>query len=111
MSAVIQPQDAKYFVDNPKDFNPQRNKTIVEETVKETTAFFEKLEGALDNEAMDRIDIVGTYGRYRFNRGHKKFRDYVGRELYEKLIGEKILSKIRTLGAADRLAGKTKILL
>ena len=111
MSVVIQPQDRKYFVENPKDFNPERNKTIIAETIKETTAYFEKLEGALDNEAMDRIDIVGTYGRYRFNRGHKKLKDYVGRELYEKLIGEKILSKIRALSAADKLAGKTKILL
>uniref|UniRef100_A0A6M3KXN6 Uncharacterized protein n=1 Tax=viral metagenome TaxID=1070528 RepID=A0A6M3KXN6_9ZZZZ len=112
MGDVIQPKDRKYFVDKPsKDFNPERNKAIIQETIRETEKFFEKLEGALDDDIMNRIDVVGTYGRYRFNRGHKSLRDYLGRELYEKLVGEKILSKYRTLSADDKLKGNTKVLL
>ena len=111
MGVVIQPQDRKYFADNPKGFNPKRNKAIVQETIRETTEFFDKLQGALDDNIMNRIDIVGSYGRYRFNKGNKSFRDYVGKELRDKLIGEKILSKVRALSTADKLAGKTKILL
>lgn len=107
----MQPKDRKYFVMNPKDFSPERNKAIIDETIKETTAYFKKLEGALDNEVMNRIDIVGSYGRYRFNRGHGSLKDYLGPRLYKQLIGEKLLSKVKLLTTVDRLKGNTKVLL
>lgn len=108
---IVQPKDYKYFVQNPKNFSPEKNKAVVNETIKETTAYFKKLETELDDEAGNRIDILGTYARYRFNRGEKTFKQYAGNDLYKKLIGEKLLSKVKILSSIDKLKGNTKVLL
>lgn len=104
---VIQKQDKRLFVDNPKDFNPARNKAIVEETIRETTKLFQDMRDAVDEDLRDRIDILGSYAKYRFNQGTKGFEDYAGKQLYRQVIGEKILQKVKAMHSVNRLNGNT----
>lgn len=103
----IQPQDRKFFVNDP-NFNPSRNKAIVAETIRETEKFFSQAGQGADKEQEDRVDILTSYGVYRFNKGTKNVRDYLGRELYNKVIGERILSKVKVMDSVNRLNGNTK---
>ena len=104
---VIQPQDKKYFVNDP-NFNPDRNKVIIAETIRETEATFNKLNEIRDKDGQNRMDIMSSYGIYRFNKGTKDIKDYLGRELYNKLIGEKLLEKVKTMDTVNRLSGNDK---
>ena len=104
---VIQPQDKKYFVNNP-NFNPDRNKAIIAETIRETEATFSKLQEIKDRDGQNRMDIMSSYGIYRFNKGTKGIKDYLGRKLYNQLIGERVLEKVKTMDTVNRLNGNTK---
>jgi hypothetical protein len=112
-TSEVDPKDYKYIIEKPDaSFSPKRNKAIVQETINETTRFFKKLQDEIDDNLGERIEILGTYARYRFNRGDKIFDKYIGKQLRNKLIGEKILSKVRALESVDRLGRKdTRILL
>lgn len=106
----VDPSDYKYIVETPDaSFSPQRNKAIIEETIADTIKFNQKL-AELDEDARDRIDIVNAYGRYRFNRGDMKFKDYAGKQLYTRLVGEKILDKVKNMTLVDKLAGKKQLI-
>lgn len=108
----IDPRDKKFYIERPDaSFNPARNKAVIEKTIRETEAYFQSLEEINRGEIEDRMDILVSYGSYLGNSGTKKFKDYVGRELYTKLVGEKILSKYRALSSVDKLRGNTKVLL
>lgn len=109
MAVKIQVQDKRLFVDNPKDFNPARNKAVIEETIRETTKFFQGLEDAVDDGLKERIDILNSYGRYKFNMsGGKSFEDWAGRALTRQVIGEKLIQKVKALKSVDKLKGKFK---
>ena len=110
---IIQKEDSRFFIERPdSSFSPQRNKAIINETIQETTKYFRDLEEKIDDDMRNRIDILSSYATYRLSgTGTKSFKDYVGKELRSRLIGEKILSKIKVLESADRLKGRTKILL
>lgn len=107
---VIDPKDKKYFIEKPgKDFSFARNKSIINQTIAETIKYFQELAKAGDNEMGNRIDILNSYGRYRLGgKGTKKFDDWAGRELTKKLIGEKILSKVRIADSVNKLQGNRK---
>lgn len=110
-SSDLIPEDyQKYYVHKPDpSFSPQRNQAIIEETIQETRKFFTENQTALDLEAQNRIDIISTYGAQRLSGAtQKNFKDWAGRELYTKLIGEKLLAKVRVMEATNRLAGNTK---
>ncbi len=101
---IIQPEDYKYYLAEPtKSFSPRRNQAIIQETIKETTKFFQEMDAVMNDETMNRIDILGSYGRYRFNQGEKTFKEYAGPALWKELIGEKILSKVRVADTVNRL--------
>ena len=42
------------------------------ETIEETESFFSELEKLNDKESENRIDVLSSYGVYRFNKGTKK---------------------------------------
>lgn len=105
---IIQPEDKRLFVANPKDFNPDRNRAIINETIRETTKFFMDLQNTVSDDLKNRMDMVSSYGVYRFNKGVKSFENYVGRDLYRQVVGEKILEKVKALKSSERLTGKFK---
>lgn len=107
---LIQPEDKRFFVEKPdSSFSPARNRHIIQETIKETEAFFRKLNTELDRDMENRIDMFSSYATYRFNRGTKSVEDYLGKDISRQLLGERILSKVRTLDAVDRLSGKKNL--
>lgn len=110
MSSVqIQSKDFKYFKNDP-NFNPDRNKAIIDETIKETEKFFGDLYKLDDDESKKRIDIVSSYGSYRFNKGTKDLKHYLGQKRYGELLGEKLRDKVRAVESVNKLGSK-KILL
>lgn len=107
-SKLIKPEDYKYFVEKPTSFSPQRNKAVINETIKETEKFFDNIGKAVDDNLGNRIDVLSSYGVYRMNKGDKSFKDYAGKQLYTRLIGEKILERVRVMESVNRLNGNTK---
>jgi len=109
MDKIITEQDYKYFIEKPdSSFSPARNKAIIDETIKSTEKYFKNIGKILDDNIMNRIDILGSFGDYKLNRGgSKSFKDYAGKKLHAELIGERILSKIRALETANRLHGRS----
>jgi len=105
----LDPVDYRFINPNPDpDFSPERNKAIINETVKDTEKFFKTQVEAIDESLGNRIDILSTYGRYVFNKGYKDIKHYLGEKQYNALIGEKILSKLRIAETVNRLNGNTR---
>ena len=109
MDKIVQPEDYKYFVENPdSSFSPARNKAILKEVTEETEKFFEEMGKGIDEEMGERIHILSSYGVYRFNKGTKSFDQYAGKKIVDKLIGEKILSRVRVMDSVNRINGNDK---
>lgn len=112
LNLEVDSRDKKYYIEKPDpNFSPARNFAIMEQVDQEADEFFRKMAEERKYDRDDRIDILSSYGRYRFTRGHKDFESYAGKKLYTRLIGEKILSKVKALSSVDKLKGNTKILL
>lgn len=90
------------------DFNPARNKAVVEETIREATKYHQTVGGLIDEALGERIDAVSTYFTYRLNRGTMAPKDYFGKQLMKKYTGERLMSKLRALKAAEKLGKKTE---
>lgn len=105
----LDPKDYKYFVEKPNaTFSPERNKAIIQETITSTEKYFRGIGKVIDENLGNRIDILASYGTYRFNRGTKSFGEYVGKRMVSQLIGEKILEKIRVAESVNKLNGNDK---
>ncbi len=104
----IDSKDFKYIVKNPIGFNPDRNKAVIAETVRDTQRYFAKLQDVFDDNLGERIEAVAAYGCYRFNRGDKTVDQYLGKKVMSHLIGEKILEKVKSMKAADKLSSNKK---
>ena len=105
----IQPEDYKFYKDDP-NFNPQRNQAIIQETIQDNKKFFNDIGRGIGNEGMNRVDMVSSYGIYRFNHGDKKFKEFIGEARWKELIGEQMLEKARTARAMNKLNGNTKFM-
>lgn len=109
LRATLDKADYKYIVEKPDpSFSVERNKAVIQETIKDTEKFFREMYAPLHAGMGERIDIIATYGRYRFNKGHKNIKQYLGDELYKQLVGEKILSKVRIMESVNKLNGNDK---
>lgn len=108
---VISPEDKRFYVKNPDaSFSPRRNKAIIQETIVETEKFFQELSNIHDKDMQNRLDILSTYATYRFNRGTKNIKQYLGDRLSKEIIGEKILSKVRVLQEDEKLRNREKFI-
>jgi hypothetical protein len=106
----LDPKDYKYVIANPDlTFNPARNKAVIEETMKEADTFHKTAGLAMEDALGERIEAVSAYACYRFNRGTKTIKQYLGDKVYNAFIGEKIMSKIRVADTVNRLNGNTKL--
>ena|SRR5260221_376892 len=100
----LDPADYRFINPNPDpDFSPERNKAIFDQTVKEAEAFFETLHKAQDKDMEHRMDVISSYGVYRFNKGTKDLKGYLGRERYNEIIGEQLLEKLRIAEATNKI--------
>lgn len=104
----LHPDDYKYIVKDAANFNPDRNRALIAQTIQEAEGRMKKVQEAVDHSLGERIEAVAHYGAYRFNRGTKKLKEYLGPKLWEKYIGEKLLEKIKVMRTANKLAGNDK---
>ena len=87
-----------------KSFSPERNKAVIEETMRETDKYFKSLEYQAMKNMGESIDVMASFWRYKFARsGSKSIEDYLGPEITKRIIGEKLTKKIQILKAADKL--------
>lgn len=105
----LDPKDYKFIVQNPIDFNPARNKAIIAETIAKADKFFGNIRTALDGGMLDRLDVMASYGLYRFGRGNKKLREFLGESTYKKLVGEKLLDRISVAKMLDQKNNNKKL--
>lgn len=105
----IDPKDYKYVVSRPdRSFNPAKNKALIQETITEAENYHRNQGKIIESALGERIDAVASYGCYRFNKGEKSIREYLGDKVYTHLIGEKILEKVRVMQTVNRLNGNTR---
>jgi len=106
----LDPMDYRFINKNPDpDFSPERNKAVVDETIREAEKRkIEELQFQ-GSEIMNRIDIVGSYARYRFNKGTKDIRNYLGEAQYKAIVGENLLSKLRIAQTTNRLSHNRRL--
>ncbi len=106
----LDPKDYRYINPNPDpDFSPERNQALIEQTIRETDKFLNEYKIALGESWEERKDILAHYAKYTIGQGkHKNIKDYLGKKVYEALIGEKILSKVRVAESLNRLNGNTR---
>lgn len=103
-------KDYKYLRDTPDpEFSPERNQAVINETIRETEQWFTDLYNAKDVELENRVDILSSYARYRFNVGTKDIKGYLGDKMYKAIIGEKLLSKLRVADVTNRLNGNNRL--
>lgn len=104
----VSTKDYKYILSTPDEsFSPERNQAIINETISETTKFFEELNKEFNENIAERTDILSSYAGYRFGQGTKSFKDYAGKKLHSRLIGEKLLAKVKVMESVNRLNGNT----
>lgn len=106
----LDPKDYRYLRKKADPgFSPERNKAIIEETIKEAEDWYRKFYNAKDKDLENRVDILSSYARYRFNRGVKDLKAYLGPDLYKEIAGEKIIEKLRVASATNKLSGKPRL--
>jgi hypothetical protein len=107
----LDPVDYKLINPNPdKDFSPERNRAIVEQTIRDTEKYFNVYNRANDKDLDNRIDIVSSYAVRRLSGGYTKdIKGYLGKEQYNAIIGEKLLSKLRVAKATNTLIKSDKL--
>lgn len=105
----LDPKDYRYINPNPDpDFSPERNKAIVDQTIREATAYLTDFDRILDDTWKERRDILKSYAIHTLSKGgSQSLEKYIGRAQYEALVGEKLLSKIRVAESANKLRGNT----
>src|SRR5437762_1477885 len=100
----VQPEDYKYIVEKPdKDFSPERNYAVIADVIRKNEKMHAQLGRIMNKDAQDRIDVLSSYARYRFNVGTKAFDKYVGKDWMRKITGEKILEKVRIMDSIVRM--------
>lgn len=106
----LDPKDYKFINPNPDpDFSPERNKAIIDETIQETNRFFRDFGKVRNADGQNRLDILKSYAIHTLSKGgSQSLRQYLGKQQYEALIGEKILSKLRIAETVNRLHGNTR---
>ncbi len=106
----LNPIDYRFINPDPSpDFSPERNKAIVNETIRDAESYYRKLHSGDDRDLGNRVDILSSYAIYRFNRGTKSLKEYLGKDMYNAIIGEKLLEKLRIAQATNKLINSGKI--
>lgn len=95
----------KYYIKNPKNFSPERNKAIIDQTIKEYEDMRSKRMKGFYDDLGERIDAAASYLMY-LERGGSSAEKYFGKKELARLRGEKIREIMikGTLGNVIKLA-------
>ncbi len=107
-TSELDPKDYKYIVAKPdSNFSPERNQSIIDETIKETNEYFKKLNNVDDDNFKERVDVLSSYAGHLYQKsGTKSLKDYLGKKLHARIVGEKILNRVKAMESADRFQNK-----
>lgn len=87
----------KFYVNKPDpDFNPERNKKIVEDSIKEYDNMRISKHKMFMEKLAERVDAATSYVLYLERGGSSPAEKYFGRRLLAQLRGEKIRRIMRT---------------
>ncbi len=82
----------------------------MQEVHDDTRKYFAGLHKKYQEGLDERTDVLTSFALYKFNKGGgKNFEQYAGRELRRKLVGERLLEKVRVLSTVDKLQGRTLV--
>lgn len=106
----LDPKDYRFINPNPDpDFSPERNKATIAETIRETDKFLQDMDKIKDEKGRKLLDILSHYAVATLGRGESKsIKQYLGKQQYNAIIGEKILSKIRVMDSTNKLNGNNR---
>lgn len=104
----IATEDHRFIVKDPVNFSPERNKAVIAQTIREAETRMSKVQNAIEDALGERIEAVSAYGCYRFNRGDKTVKEYLGTKKWQEYVGEKLLDKVRVMKQANKIAGNDK---
>lgn len=89
------------------DFSPERNAKLIQETIEEATKYHNDWSNVLGELGKERMDILSSYAIYTLSKGKSKnLKDYLGKETYDAILGEKVMSKVRVAQTSNTLGGK-----
>lgn len=83
----------RYFIDNPVNFSPERNKAVIDSTIRKYDKMVEDKRKAYKEQLAERSDAVYHYIRYLDKGGSQDIDKYLGSEL-ARLRGEDIKKQL-----------------
>lgn len=107
----LDPKDYRFINPNPDpDFSPERNMAVVKQVQDETDKFLASYNKVLNQDGLNRRDVLSHFAKKVFSE-HKSYdlKEYLGKQQYEALVGEKILSKIRIAQTTQILGGSNRL--
>jgi hypothetical protein len=88
----------KFYVKDPdKDFSPERNKHIVEKTIKKAEEMRRKRKKEYAEQVGERVEAATSYALYLDSGGAKPAEKYFGKQMLAYLRGQKILERYELL--------------
>lgn len=96
MSDKIADIDKKFYVVTPDpDFNPDRNKAIIENSIKKYEATRKKKNAEYVDKLRERTDAVATYLKSRWAESDRPVEKYFGKRMLAHLRAQKIVQKLK----------------
>lgn len=90
-----------YVAKPDPDFSPDRNKAIIEGTIKKYEETVEKKRKEYRNQVAERSDAVATYLKSLSNGSNKPVEKYFSRQELAHLRGQKILQMVANQNGRD----------
>lgn len=100
----IAKEDFKFFKEGgDPGFSPERNKAVVEATIKKHEANIARKNKDYVKQIEERSDVVASYLKSRWAQEGNPIDTYITRELMAQLRGQKRLETIRTLASGKKI--------
>jgi len=85
----------KYYVENPKDFNPERNKYIINKTINEYEAKRKAKYIRFTEELKERTSALADYFRHLNSGKSTPLEKYFGKKELARLRGKEIIRELQ----------------
>ena len=88
----------KFYIENPKDFSPEKNKYIVEKTIKKYEQKKIQSYKKFTNELRERTHAIACYLKHLNSGKSTKLEKYFGVKELTRLRGQEVINQIRGSG-------------
>ena len=93
----------KYYVENPKDFNPERNKYIINKTINEYEAKRKAKYIRFTEELKERTSALADYFRHLNSGKSTPLEKYFGKKELARLRGREVIEELRGSSFKDSI--------